>query len=117
MILADTSIWIDHLRGARNGLNELLTGGEVLVHPLVIGELACASLKDRALILSSLEELPAARLALHHEVIALIDQRKLWGRGLGLVDINLLASALLTECRLWTRDQRLATAAKSLGVG
>ncbi len=114
MILADTSIWIDHFRHGTNGLRDLLNEGQVAIHPFVIGELACGSLKDRALILTSLNTLPPVRAATHGEVIALLDQHKLWGLGLGWVDVHLLASTLLSNCRLWSGDDRLAKAAKRL---
>ncbi len=87
------------------------------MHPFIAGELACGSLKSRAAILSSLHALPSAVLASNAEVFRLIEDRRLWGRGLGWVDMHLLASALLTNCRFWTRDLRLANAAMELGVG
>ncbi len=88
----------------------------VLMHPLILGELACGNPKDRASILSDLQALPAATPASHIEVMTLLEDRRLWGRGLGWIDIHLLASVLLSHCELWTLDKRLAEAASELGV-
>jgi hypothetical protein len=82
----------------------------------VIGELACGNLENRAEILSYLHALPAAKVALDTEVLRLIEDRHLWGRGVGWVDTHLLGSALLSNCRLWTLDRQLGEAAKELGV-
>jgi len=87
------------------------------MHPFVAGELACGSLKDRAVILSDLHALAPARLASNAEVLRLIEDRRLWGRGLGWIDVHLLASALLSNCWFWTLDVKLAKAAAELGVG
>lgn len=115
MILVDTSVWVDHFRKGDEALGEALVNGEVLSHSFVIGELACGSLRNRREILALLDELPRAREATHQEVMAMVDRRRLMGRGLGYVDAHLLASSLLTpETRLWTRDKRLAAAAATL---
>lgn len=95
---------------------ELLAEGLNLTHPLVIGELACGNLRYRAEILDSLRELPSATVAADDEVLALIEQQRLWGKGIGWIDAHLLASALLTGCRLWTLDRRLRTVATHLKV-
>ena len=86
------------------------------MHPFISGELACGNLKDRASVLADLDALPGAKLASHTEVLRLIDQQKLWGRGLGWIDVHLLASALLSNCRFWTLDKRLGRAAVDLGL-
>jgi len=86
------------------------------MHPFVTGELACGNLKDRASILTDLESLPPARVASNPEVRQLIEERKLWGKGLGWIDAHLLASALLSSCRFWTFDKRLGQAAAELGL-
>jgi predicted nucleic acid-binding protein len=97
-------------------MTSLLEEGAVLCHPFVIGELACGSLRNRNEILSLLATLPQARVAEHAEVLELVDTRQLHGRGLGWVDVHLLASALLSGCRLWTLDKPLKAAATQLGV-
>jgi predicted nucleic acid-binding protein len=86
------------------------------MHPFVSGELACGNLKNRAAILSELLALPSAITGSDAEVMRLVDERRLWGRGLGWIDAHLLASALMTNCRLWTLDKRLAEAASELGL-
>ena len=116
MILVDTSVWIDHFRAGNPLLNEVLGSALVVTHPYVIGELSCANLENRARILSDLNALPLAVSATHEEVLQLIEERKLWGRGIGWVDGHLLASALLTNCRLWTLDSRLHQVAGSARV-
>jgi predicted nucleic acid-binding protein len=116
MTLADTSVWVEHLRRGNARLKALLDGGQVLCHPFVIGELACGNLQNRNQILSFLSALPPAKLAGHDEVLHLVDTNRLFGRGLGWIDVHLLASALLSECRLWTLDKPLADAAKGLGI-
>lgn len=116
MRLADTAVWIRHFRHGDPVLAELLVEGRVVMHPFVIGELACGNLKGRAAIFSDLLALPAAVVATNGEVLEVIEGRRLWGKGLGLIDMHLLASALLTGCRLWTLDARLAKAAHELGV-
>ena len=116
MILVDTSIWVDHLRDGLPGLSRLLKDGEVLTHPWVIGELACGNLRDRTRLLQLLQGLPQAPLATEAEVLLLIGQQRLMGRGIGWVDVHLLASTRLASARLWSRDRRLGTVASELGA-
>lgn len=118
MILVDTSVWVDHLRKGDRGLAELLTASNVLMHPFVIGELACGNLRKRDQILALLKNLPRAGVATDDEVLFFVERHALMGRGLGFVDMHLLASvALHGTARLWTRDKRLRAAADSLGLG
>ncbi len=116
MTLVDTSVWVDHLRRHDGALASLLEDGAVLTHPGVIGELACGGLRRRDETLALLKALPVAATADDRETLALIDRRDLHGRGLGWIDAQLLAAALLTGCRLWTRDHALARAAADLGL-
>ena len=116
MVLVDTSVWIQHFRKGERALADLLSDGLVLMHPFVAGELACGNLRNRSAILTDLRALPSATLALDAEVERLIEDRKLWGKGLGWVDAHLLASALLSHCAFWTRDKKLAAIAAKLGV-
>lgn len=116
MILVDTSVWIDHLRDGSSRLEGLLVDGMALSHPFVIGELACGNLAKRGEILSLLAALPRAGTADDDEVLHLLESKRLYGRGLGWVDAHLLASALLTECGLWTLDKSLGATASELEV-
>lgn len=116
MILVDTSVWVDHLRAGLPRLATLLQEGEVLIHPWVIGELACGNLRNRQQVLELLQGLPAAVVASDAEVLLLIERDQLMGRGIGYVDAHLLASARLSRCRLWSQDRRLATLAQEQGV-
>jgi predicted nucleic acid-binding protein len=115
-MLVDTSVWVDHLRKRNSTLAALLESGEVLIHPFVIGELACGNLAHRAKILSSLGELPFVPSASHDEMIDFLETRKLMGRGLGWIDLHLLASAILAKVPLWSEDKRLAGVARELGA-
>ncbi len=116
MILVDTSVWIKHFRMGDKKLVELLEEGEVSCHPHVIGELACGNLKRRSMVLSLLGELPAVPIAENEEVLALLDRKKLHGRGLGWIDAHLLASAMLADCPIWTLDASLKRAAAHLRI-
>ena len=116
MILVDTSVWVEHLRHGLPRLATLLQGGEVLIHPWVIGELACGNLRNRQQILELLQGLPMATVASDAEVLLLIEGDRLMGRGIGYVDAHLLASARLSHCRLWTQDRRMAAVAQEQGL-
>ena len=116
MILADTSVWVEHLRRGLPRLATLLQGGEVLIHPWVIGELACGNLRNRSQVLELLQGLPAATVARDAEVLHLIERDRLMGRGMGYVDAHVLASARLSHCRLWTQDRGLAAVALEQGL-
>ena len=114
MILADTSVWIDHFRSYNTELASLLEEGEVLVHDFVIGELASGNLRDREATLHRLQRLPPVRTARHSEVLHLLEAHRLHGTGLGWVDLHLLTAAKLSNCRLLTLDRSLRDAAKQL---
>lgn len=116
MILVDSSVWVDHLRGSDPVLVRLLTAGQVLAHPFVIGELALGSLRQRETVLGALQGLPQAIVADEGEVLGFIDRYALAGIGIGYVDAHLLASARLSVATLWTRDKRLNGAAQRLGL-
>jgi predicted nucleic acid-binding protein len=116
MILADTSVWIEHLRGREPRLPEVLETDEILMHPFVVGELACGNLRNRRELLSLWQRLTPATSASHDEVLVFVDQHQLMGRGLGYVDVHLLASAALSSARLWTNDRPLIAAAAKLGL-
>jgi predicted nucleic acid-binding protein len=116
-VLVDTSVWVDHLRRSNSTLVELLEQTQVWTHPFVIGELACGNLARRGTVLGSLAELPHVPMASHAEVLAFVEARHLMGRGLGWIDMHLLASATLATLPFWTVDRRLAAVAHQLGVG
>lgn len=117
MILVDTSVWVSHLRHGEPHLQRALIDGKVLTHPFVLGEIACGNVRGRSKILSFLAKLPPAVQATHDEARTLLEGRGLFGKGLGWVDVHLLASARLSGCRLWTLDVPLREAAASLKVG
>lgn len=117
MILADTSVWVWHLRSADPAFVALLNHGQVLTHPFVIGELAMGNLSRRSAKLQFFEELPKAIAASDPEVLRLVERHRLHGLGIGFIDAHLLASCRLTPgARLWSRDRRLNEAAGRLSV-
>lgn len=117
MILVDTSVWVDHLRSGDEALSDLLGEGAVLTHPLIIGELAMGMLRQRAMVLGSLQRLPQATSANDEEALAFIEQESLYGRGIGYVDAHLLAATRLSAgATLWTRDKKLLKTARELGL-
>ena len=116
-MLVDTSVWIDHFRKGSSRLAGLLGGGEVECHPFVVGELACGRLERRGVILDLFSDLPRVPVASHREALTFVELHELSGRGLGWIDVHLLASARLGGTSLWTLDRRLASAARELGVG
>jgi predicted nucleic acid-binding protein len=117
MILVDTSIWIDHLHRSEAALSALLNTSQVCTHPMVIGELALGSLRDRQTILGLLSDLPSTSKATDAELLSFVEAHGLFGAGLSLVDAHLLAALRLNPAdRLWTRDRRLRGSAEELGV-
>ncbi|MDJ0813520.1 MAG: type II toxin-antitoxin system VapC family toxin [Woeseiaceae bacterium] len=115
MILADTSVWVDHFKSGSSGLESLLEQGRVCGHPFVIGELACGNLQSRQTVIDLLGRLPQAPQASQDEVLHFIDVHELMGRGVGFIDVHLLAAtALAGDARLWTKDRRLAQLAGEL---
>jgi hypothetical protein len=108
-------VWVDHLRRGSDALAELLRAGEAACHPFVVGELACGDIRNRRAILPLLSALPVLPKADDAEVLEFIDRHGLMGRGLGLIDVHLLASCMLADARLWTFDRKLADAADRLG--
>jgi predicted nucleic acid-binding protein len=117
VILVDTSVWVEHLRKGDAGMRLLLDGGRVLLHPLVIGELAMGNMKGRDLILAALRKLPEALVARDEEVLQFISAHRLFGLGIGYIDAHLLTSVQLTPgASLWTRDRRMVEIASRLGL-
>ncbi len=115
MVLVDTSVWVSHLRETDAGLVDLLDEGEVACHPFIVGELACGNLKNRTNILSLLEALPMTLLVESEEVLSFIEIHDLMGKGLGYIDVHLLASAMLSGLPLWTLvDKKLERVAEML---
>jgi hypothetical protein len=114
VVLVDTSVWVEHLRRGLPELETSLSEGEVVCHPLVIGELACGNLRNRREILSLLGDLPCAPEVAHEELLSFVESHRLMGRGLGWIDIHLLAAALIAGVPLWTVDRKLREAARRL---
>ena len=117
MILADTSVWIDHLRAGDSDLAVLLTATRIMMHPFVLGEMACGNLGNRAEVLKLLSDLPELTVATDPETRYFIERRTLMGQGIGYIDAHLLAAVSLTpHTRLWTRDKRLEKVAVGLNL-
>ena len=115
-MLVDTSVWINHFRRSNDDLEFFLEEGSVSMHPFVIGEIACGSLRRRKDVIDLLERLPRAPVATDREVMKFIEIEKLHGSGLGLIDVHLLASARLAHESLWSADRRLRQTAVRLGL-
>ncbi|MGA8938647.1 MAG: PIN domain-containing protein [Acidobacteriaceae bacterium] len=117
MILADTSVWIDHLRKSDAQMMRLLQSGKIVMHPFVVAEVALGSLHNRRRKLAELDAMREANVAELDEVRRLIESHSLYAKGLGLTDAHLLASCRMTVgVQLWTRDKPLAAVARSLGI-
>lgn len=117
MILADTSIWIDHFRYADSELRAIIEDDRLLCHPAVIGELALGSLRNRGSVIAFLAAQREVSVATHDEVMTMIDRHNIFSMGIGYTDAHLLASVLLDRrAALWTRDKRLQAAAEKAGV-
>lgn len=117
MILVDTSVWVNHLHTADPALQRLLELGQVLGHPWVTGELAVGQLRQPEQVLGLLSALPTADVVTPPEMLRFIDRFRLMGRGIGFVDVQLLAATqLAVDARLWTHDRRLGACAIELGL-
>lgn len=116
MVLVDTSIWIDHFRKANSKLASFLETEEVAIHPFVLGELACGNLSNRKEIIALLHALPGATKVEDDELLLFIERHRLMGRGIGLIDVHILASCCIDSCLLWTRDKRLQVVAKEMNI-
>ena len=117
MILVDTSVWVEHLRSPVSELQDQLRTGQVLTHPMVIGELACGMIRRRREFLSYLGALPIIPELTHERVLEEIETNRLMGRGIGFIDAHLLTSVIAgAGAALWTRDRRLNRIAEELGV-
>lgn len=115
-VLVDTSVWVGHFKERNDHLVALLENGLVTCHPYVVVEVACGTPPNRSGLIGLLNELDCAPVATPAEVLALLDRRRLHGRGCGFVDVSLLASALLGETTgIWTLDKRLEAVASELG--
>ncbi len=114
MVLVDTSIWIAHFREGSPHLQKILSEESVLCHPFVIGELACGNIKNRKEIIALLGALPKAMITQNDEILYFIEQNHLYGLGIGLIDVHLLASVLLSNAQLWTADKKLQESAARL---
>jgi len=116
MVLVDTSVWISHFRETSPRLKKLLLDEDVACHPFIIGELACGNIENRKEILSLLKALPQVELAEDNEILQFIENKKLMGLGIGLIDVHLIASSLLASLPLWTADKRLRTTASKFNI-
>lgn len=116
MVLVDTSVWINHFNRNDIKLSDLLKEGKVVIHTFIIGELSCGKIKNRAEILTLLQNLPRTSILTLDEYLVFIESNKLMGKGLGFVDIHLLGSSALTGSKLFTYDKKFNEAAKSLSI-
>lgn len=117
MVLIDTSVWIDHLHSIDEHLSMLLENEQVVMHPMVIGELAMGNLANRRRTLVDLAKLPEISVATHNEVLFFIEHHQLMGTGIGYIDAHLLTASVLHDtAQLWTRDKRMMAIADELDI-
>jgi predicted nucleic acid-binding protein len=117
VILADTSVWIDHFRSGNKELQKTLNAGQIVIHPAIVAELALGSLHERTKTLAMLDLLPQVRVARFSELRHMIEARRLYNLGMGLIDVHLVAAVFINSpTLLWTRDKRLRKAAEALGI-
>jgi len=114
VVIADTSVWVSHLRVGRPALETLLLEMEVVCHPYIVGELSCGNINNRTEFLSLLQALPMLPVITQEEFLHFVDSHKLMGTGVGFVDVHLLASSRLTGIPIWAEDTKLQSAAKKL---
>ncbi len=112
-ILVDTSVWIEFLSKKEPAMKNLLLENRVVIHPFVIGEIACGSIKNRTQILNLLQSLQQVQVSQHTEVLFLLKAHKLFSKGIGWVDLHLLSAALIAEIPLWTKDKKLQAISKA----
>lgn len=106
-VIVDTSVWINHLNKSNPKLCDLLKDNRVLIHPYIVGEIALGTYKDRSSIIDLLLLLPKCSIPSFDEVLIMIESKKLYGKGVGLIDVHLLAASKLSSCLLWTHDKKL----------
>lgn len=116
MILVDTSVWVDHFRRNNPTLQAILLDGKAACHQLIIGELVCGNFKNRTEIIELLQSLPQVPQVSFDEYLYFVEKRNLFGKGIGYVDIHLLASAVISQTKIWTLDKRLQNQAVSLSM-
>jgi predicted nucleic acid-binding protein len=116
MILVDTSVWVEYFRKGLPLLEELLNNTDVAIHPFIIGELACGAIKNREEILHLLQTLDSSPEISLQEVLRFVEMNRLQGRGIGLIDVHILASSLLADYKLWTNDKKLHGIAQRMGI-
>jgi predicted nucleic acid-binding protein len=117
MVLVDTSVWVSHLRYGNCHLKKLLNNEDVMCHPFIIGELACGNIENRDEILLLLHSLPTAVSVEQGEVHRFINDHRLMGRGLGLIDVHLMISAILSDVYFWTLDKKLRLVSFEFNIG
>ena len=116
-VLVDSSVWVWHFKQRSEHLVQLLEHGLVICHPYVVAEIACGTPPERQAIINMLADLDSAPVATQNELLAMMNNRKLFGRGCGFVDMSLLASSLISEkLHIWTVDKRFELIASELGL-
>ena len=116
MVLVDTSVWIEYFRKGHTRLEDLLNNTDAAIHPFIIGELACGTIKNREEILNLLQTLDSSPEISLQEMLRFIEMNKLQGKGIGFIDVHLLASSLLSDFKLWTNDKKLHSIAQRMGI-
>ncbi len=116
MVLVDTAVWVNHFRYGNKDLGVLIENNEAAIHPFIINELACGHLHNRVEIFDILSQLPTVKKVEDDEVLVFIENFKLYGIGIGMVDVYLLASALLSGVKIWTYDKKFIDITKDMNL-
>jgi len=120
MVLVDTSVWIRFLAGREphaSGLDDLLGGDDVVGHEMVFGELLIGDVGGaRKHLIDAFSQMHQAATIPHEEVVEFVRMRRLNGRGVGWIDIHILASAVVAGIPVWTADPRFSALASELRI-
>lgn len=115
-VIIDSSVWIDHLRKPNGVVRQLLEEGKALSHSWIIGELATGQIKNRHNFLGNLKLLTMVKEATVKETLDFLEAHQLYGRGLSFTDVHVVASALLSDVRILTRDKPMIVITKEFGI-
>ncbi len=112
--LVDSSVWIGHFKKADSKLISLLEADEVILHPFVIQELYLGKPKGKEFVFERLVKLPTLSILPDEEFRRFVDRFKIPGKGIGVIDSHLLASAFQQKIALFTFDKKLGHLAQAI---
>ena len=113
MILVDTSVWVEFLKGHQpylDQMQQLLDERQILAVEPVFGELLQGAKDDRErrILLEFWENLPKNQMEEAWVKAGELSSRNKWiDHGIGLVDAVLIISARESKAKVWTLDKKL----------